>query len=96
MPEIADFLHKFSFLEFLARHLVPGFTDDDVLLEVIVVVGTIARHPVCATLISQSRVVTSLYSLITEKQEDDEIVLQILYAFYQLLQVQCVGFEVQC
>ena len=29
---------------------------------------------------------SALYSIITEKQEDDEIVLQILYAFFHLLQ----------
>ena len=29
----------------------------------------------------------TLYSLITERQDDDEFVLQLLYAFYRLLQV---------
>lgn len=86
VPELPDLLQTYSFVEFLSRHLVPGFTDDDVLLEVIVLVGVLARNHVCAVLISNSRVVSSLYSLITEKQEDDEIVLQILYAFFQLMQ----------
>jgi len=84
--ELPELIQKYSFVEFLARHLVPGFTDDDVLLEVVVIAGALARQPQCAQLLSESRVVTSLYSLITEKQEDDEIVLQILYAFFQLLQ----------
>ena len=34
------------------------------------------------------RAVRSLYSLITEKQDDDEFVLQLLFAFYRLLQVK--------
>jgi hypothetical protein len=33
----------------------------------------------------QTHVLTSLYALITEKQEDDEIVLQILHTFYHML-----------
>ena len=31
---------------------------------------------------------SALYSIITEKQEDDEIVLQLLFAFYRLLLVE--------
>ena len=45
-----------------------------------------AAHPEIAPRFAESRVLTSLYTLITEKQEDDEIVLQILFAFFHLLQ----------
>ena len=48
--------------------------------------GALAAHPECAARLSQSRVLSALYSIITEKQDDDEIVLQILYAFFHLLQ----------
>ena len=82
-PELA---RRYSLLDFLARYLTPGFTDDDVLLEVVVVIGQAAMHPRIAAQLAQSRILTSLYTLITEKQEDDEIVLQILYAFFHLLQ----------
>ena len=35
---------------------------------------------------AQTRILRSLYLLITEKQEDDELVLQILFALYRFLQ----------
>ena len=37
---------------------------------------------------AQTRILRSLYLLITEKQEDDELVLQILFALYRFLQVR--------
>ena len=86
LPDIPMLNDKYNLIEFLARYLTPGFTEDDVLLEVIVVFGSLAANPECASRISQSRVLSALYSIITEKQEDDEIVLQILYAFFHLLQ----------
>jgi len=86
VPDLAQLTDKYNLVEFLARYLTPGFTDDDVLLEVIICLGAIGAHPECASRLSQSRVLSALYSIITEKQEDDEIVLQILYAFFHLLQ----------
>ena len=86
LPDMVQLSDKYNLIEFLARSLQPGFTDDDVLLEVIICLGALAAHPECASRLAQSRVLSSLYSIITEKQEDDEIVLQILYAFFHLLQ----------
>ena len=40
---------------------------------------------------AQTRILRSLYLLITEKQEDDELVLQILFALYRFLQVRGRG-----
>jgi hypothetical protein len=55
--------------------------------------GELAASAPCAQLLLQSGVVLgdkgrTLYSLMTERQEDDEFVLQLLYAFYRLLQVR--------
>ena len=83
LPHLAD---KYDLIDFIARHLVPGFADDDILLEAVIVIGALAAHPECAARFSRTRVLSSLYTLVTEKQEDDEVVLQILYAFYHLLQ----------
>ena len=86
LAELPDLADKYNLVEFLARFLVPGFTADDVLLEVIICFGQLASHPQCAPRLSQSRVLQALYSIITDKQEDDEIVLQILFCFFHLLQ----------
>ena len=40
-PELA---RRYSLLDFLARYLTPGFTDDDVLLEVVVVIGQLGAR----------------------------------------------------
>ena len=85
LADVAQLVAGYELLDFAQRHMVPGFTDDDVLLEVIVLVGGLARNQTVATQIARTRLMAALYSLITEKQEDDEFVLQILYAFYQLL-----------
>jgi len=85
---IAEFpvlVQKCGFLDLLLPHLTPGFSDDDILLEVVIFIGQMAAHPRCAAVLMQTRVLTSLYALITEKQEDDEIVLQILHTFYHML-----------
>ena len=34
MPELPALAAKYNLIDFLARNLTPGFTDDDVLLEV--------------------------------------------------------------
>jgi len=98
LPDLPQQVSRYGLIEFLQRHLVPGFTEDDVLLEIIIIAGELAANADCAVLLYRSalvfvdeeedaRGVRSLYSLITEKQEDDEIVLQLLFAFYRLLQV---------
>eukprot|EP00965_Chrysotila_dentata_P152738 5048139-Pleurochrysis_carterae.AAC.1 len=34
IPELASLVARYGFIEFLQRQLVPGFAEDDVLLEV--------------------------------------------------------------
>ncbi len=85
LADVAQLVAGYELLDFAQRHMVPGVPDEDVLLEVIVLVGGLARNQTVATQIARTRLMAALYSLITEKQEDDEFVLQILYAFYQLL-----------
>ena len=72
--------------DLLQRHLTPGYTEDDLLLEVIVLIGELAGSEQLAATMAQTRILRSLYLLITEKQEDDELVLQILFALYRFLQ----------
>ena len=80
LADVAQLVAGYELLDFAQRHMVPGFTDDDVLLEVIVLVGGLARNQTVATQIARTRLMAALYSLITEKQEDDEFVLQVKWA----------------
>ncbi|RLN50797.1 hypothetical protein BBJ28_00013868 [Nothophytophthora sp. Chile5] len=74
-----------SLLPFLNKLLVPGFSQDDMVLEVVLFVGSLALEPKCAPLLSASRLVRTFHALFQEKQHDNELTLQLLYAFYRML-----------
>lgn len=74
-----------SLIPFLSKLLVPGFSQDDMVLEVVLFVSALALEPKCAPLISASRLIRTFHSLFQEKQHDNELTLQLLYAFYRLL-----------
>ena len=61
----AKILSQHDFVEFLLKHLVPGFTDDDIVLEVVMILGTVASDPKAATLLANSRLVTLLSQTLT-------------------------------
>ena len=62
-----------------------GFSEDDIILECVMLVGTIAMDQYAAPLIAASQLVKVLNELLAEKQEDDEIVLQLIFTFHCLL-----------
>jgi hypothetical protein len=72
-------------IELLHRLLVVGFSEDDLILECVMLVGTIAMDQYAAPLIAASQLVKVLHELLAEKQEDDEIVLQLIFTFHCLL-----------
>lgn len=74
-----------SLIPFLNKLLVPGFSQDDMVLEVVLFVSALALEPKCAPLLSASRLIRTFHSLFQEKQHDNELTLQLLYAFYRLL-----------
>ena len=57
---------------------------DDLLLEVVVFLGTCAVDTVAAQKICKNGILDALIDLLKAKQEDDEIVLQVVYVFHQL------------
>ncbi|GAA50822.1 kinesin-associated protein 3 [Clonorchis sinensis] len=60
-------------------------TDDDVLLEVIKLTGTICQDPAAAEKLSHAEIVEKLINILKCKFEDDEIVCQIVHVFYYLV-----------
>ncbi|GBG31044.1 Kinesin-associated protein 3 [Hondaea fermentalgiana] len=72
-------------VEFLHKHLLPGFSEDDVLLEVVIMIGQLCLDADAAHLICSSALIKLIYDVLHEKQEDSEIVLQTLYTFHRLL-----------
>ena len=57
---------------------------DDLLLEVVVFLGTCAVDSVAAQTLCKAGILDGLIDLLKAKQEDDEIVLQVVYVFHQL------------
>lgn len=79
------FLRKTDLLNFLRQHLVVGFTEDDILLECLMLTGTVLSHSKCSRLVADSKIIANLHTLLSEKQDDDEMVYQLMYVFYRML-----------
>ncbi|GAQ89168.1 Kinesin associated protein KAP [Klebsormidium nitens] len=71
LPALADLLH-------------PGHVEDDVMLEAIVLVGTLCSAGTESGIISAG-IVGQLWHVLQEKQEDLEMVAQTVYVFQRLL-----------
>eukprot|EP00928_Gymnodinium_smaydae_P087991 TRINITY_DN72151_c0_g1_i1.p1 TRINITY_DN72151_c0_g1~~TRINITY_DN72151_c0_g1_i1.p1 ORF type:complete len:796 (+),score=199.77 TRINITY_DN72151_c0_g1_i1:119-2506(+) len=72
-------------VDLLHRLLVPSFSEDDVVLECVMVIGNLALCKEAAHHIAGSRLPRMLQGLLIEKRDDEELVLQLLFAFHCLL-----------
>ncbi|KAF4518002.1 hypothetical protein B566_EDAN012754 [Ephemera danica] len=77
-------IRQYQLIPWLRSHLVQGKAEDDLVLEVVVLLGTAASDEACALLLCKAEVLQDLIELLKAKQEDDEVVLQIVFVFYQL------------
>ena len=82
-------LEKYNMIEFLHNHLENQYAEDDILLECVMLVGTLCRNDSTALIISQSFLIKLLQDLLGSKQEDDEMVQQILNTFFKFLFLIC-------
>ena len=78
-------VEQYSIIEFLHNHLENAYAEDDILLECVMLVGTICRNDQTALMIAQSYLIKLLQDLLGSKQEDDEMVQQILNTFFKFL-----------
>lgn len=62
---------------------------DDVILESVLLAGTAAMDDQCAKLLAKEDFVQQFVDLLKAKQEDDELVCQIIYVFYQMVFHDC-------
>lgn len=87
MPDLdySQILHNFNLIPWVRNILVPGKVKDDLVLETVVFLGTCACDELCAMLLCKADVILSLIELLKAKQEDDEMVLQIIFVFQQIL-----------
>lgn len=76
---------KYDLIDWMIKKLEPDACADDIILEVIIMAGTFASDEICASMILESGMLKLIIDLLNAKQEDDEIVLQIVYLFHQLI-----------
>eukprot|EP01052_Picozoa_sp_SAG31_P028482 SAG31_NODE_2753_length_5141_cov_3.640619_6_plen_78_part_00 len=73
----ANLTTQYDLVNWLNKFLLPGFAQDDIVLEVIMAIGVIATEPKCAPMIANSRLISGLRELFDHQKEDDEMVLQV-------------------
>ncbi|XP_046371421.1 kinesin-associated protein 3-like [Haliotis rufescens] len=78
-------LKEYQLVPWIKCKLQPGAAEDDVVLEVIILVGTVCQDDACARMLAQANIIQLLIELLNAKQEDDEVVCQIVYVFYQMI-----------
>ncbi|KFM69323.1 Kinesin-associated protein 3, partial [Stegodyphus mimosarum] len=78
-------LFQYDLLGFMKKKLSQENCEDDMILEVIILAGTFAAEEVCASTLLESGIIKHVIEHLNAKQEDDEIVLHIVYLFYQLI-----------
>jgi hypothetical protein len=81
----ADLIIEHDLVEFMHKHLLPGFSEDDVLLEIVVLVGQLCLSDSAGRLLANSPLVKLIYDLLHEKRDDHEITLHVLFTFHRLL-----------
>lgn len=86
LPDLdySTLLQQYNLVPWIISHLMPGKVEDDFVLEVVMLVATAATDEACASLLCKADILLSLIELLKVKQEDDEMVLQIIYVFYQV------------
>ncbi|XP_074655810.1 kinesin-associated protein 3-like isoform X2 [Tubulanus polymorphus] len=83
--DYALLLKEYDLVPWIKQKLEPGAVEDDLMLEVIILVGTVCNDDECAKMLSESGIIQCLIELLNAKQEDDEVVCQIVYVFYQMI-----------
>lgn len=78
-------LKEYNLVPFLKEHLKPGSAEDDLILEVVIMMGTVSMDDSCAAMLAKSGIIPALIDLLNAQQEDDEFVCQIVYVFYQMV-----------
>jgi hypothetical protein len=63
---------------------VPGFAEDDVLLQMVMLVGTVCSDPVAGTVMGNARLVRMLFDILQDKSDDVDLVLQCIYTLYKM------------
>ncbi|XP_061681080.1 kinesin-associated protein 3a isoform X2 [Syngnathoides biaculeatus] len=78
-------LKEYNLVPYLKDRLKPGAAEDDLILEVVILIGTVSMDDSCAAMLAKSGIIPALIELLNAQQVDDEFVCQIVYVFYQMV-----------
>lgn len=81
----SEMIVQHNMVDFLVKHMVPGFADDDVLLQVIQLMGTMANDFKAGPMLGNARLARMLYDVLNEKNGDVDIILQGVFTIFKLL-----------
>jgi hypothetical protein len=81
----ATYIKDYNLLEWLYKHMVPGFSQDDLLLEVIMLVAGLCLAADVHSLVLNSRIPQILLDTMRAKENDEEILLQTLFCFSRMM-----------
>ncbi|KAK9720460.1 hypothetical protein QE152_g22020 [Popillia japonica] len=87
LPDLdwAEIFKHFDMVDWIRNILISNSREPDLILQVIVLLGTAVHDEGCAALLCKSDLPVILIDLLKAHQEDDEIVLQIVYIFMIIL-----------
>ncbi len=74
-----------NLLGLIAHLLVPDMSQNDIVLEVIIFVAVLAQNDEASSLLVQAGIILALEAVWSERRDDVEIQLQLLYAYWHLL-----------
>ena len=82
----SDLIEKYELVDFFQRFLVPGMSQDDVVLNIIIIVGTFAVEREAARIMVGSPLIRTVHDIMRSKASDEEILLQSFFSFGVILQ----------
>ncbi len=83
--DYSKLISDFGLVDFLHRYLTPGSAEDDLVLEAVIFTGTLLSDEDVPEVLVGTPLIRDLFRVLQEKQEDSEILLQLLFVFLKLL-----------
>ncbi len=81
----SDVIQTHDVLGLIAHLLVPDTSQNDIVLEVVIFVAALAQNDEASSLLMEAGIVQAVEAVWSERGDDVEIQLQLLYAYWHLL-----------
>jgi len=78
---------EYNLISLFSKMLIPGMAQNDLILEVIMLISSIANDANACIMIASSNLIGLLYQTWKDKSEDIEIKLQLIHCFHKLFLV---------